>query len=248
MSFDTSNVPQLSGCDVLDRDGAKIGTVENVYLDDRTGTPTWLAVRTGLFGLNASFVPLDAASYDGNVVRVPWTKAHVKDAPNVASDRALSVDEEARLYRHYDRPYEADVARDVASDDAMTRSEEEVSVRTADRERRVRLRKYVVTENVTKTVPVRREEVRIEREPVTDANMDEALSGPEITESEHEVVLHEEVPVVDKRVVPKERVRLTKDQRTDEEIINEQVRREQIEVEHDHDRFEDEGGNESPVY
>ena len=91
----------------------------------------------------------------------------------------------------------------------MTRSEEELRVGTAQRETgRARLRKYVVTENVTQTVPVQREEVRVEREPITDANRDAATSGADISEEEHEVVLHAEEPVVEKRAVPKERVRL----------------------------------------
>jgi uncharacterized protein (TIGR02271 family) len=94
----------------------------------------------------------------------------------------------------------------------------------------VRLRKYVTTEEVTQTVPVRREEVRLEREPVTDANLDAATSGPELTESEHEVVLHEERPVVDKEVVPRERVRLDTDTVTEERQVGEQIRKEQIEV------------------
>jgi uncharacterized protein (TIGR02271 family) len=85
-------------------------------------------------------------------------------------------------------------------DEAMTRSEEELRVGTETRERgRVRLRRYVTTEEVTQTVPVQREEVRVEREPVTDANVVAATGGPELTESEREVVLREERPV---RVTP----------------------------------------------
>ena len=83
---------------------------------------------------------------------------------------------------------------------------------------------------VTKTVPVQHEEVRVEREPITDANRDDALAGPEISEEEHEVVLHEEQPVVEKRVVPKERVRLDTETITDEETVSEEVRKEQIET------------------
>ena len=117
----------------------------------------------------------------------------------------------------------------------MTRSEEELRVGTETRERgRVRLRKYVTTEQEQVTVPVQREEVRVEREPVTDANVAAATSGPELTESEHEVVLREERPVVEKEVVPRERVRLDKDTVTGEEQIGEEVRKEQIQV--------DEGG------
>ena len=98
------------------------------------------------------------------------------------------------------------------TDDAMTRSEERLQVGTQSREAgRARLRKYVVTENVTQTVPVSHEEVRVSREPITDANIGDATSGPSISEEEHEVVLHEEVPVVAKETVPVERVRLDKE-------------------------------------
>jgi uncharacterized protein (TIGR02271 family) len=115
--------------------------------------------------------------------------------------------------------------------EAMTRSEEELRVGTQTRERgRVRLRKYVTNETQQVTVPVQREEVRVEREPVTDANLDAATSGPELTESEHEVVLHEERPVIDKEVVPRERVRLDTDTVTEERQVGEEVRKEQIEV------------------
>jgi uncharacterized protein (TIGR02271 family) len=123
----------------------------------------------------------------------------------------------------------------TSGEDAMTRSEEEVRVGTARRETgRVRLRKHVVTEQVQKTVPVQREEVRVEREPVTEENRGAAMSGPEITEGEHEVVLHEEEPVVEKRVVPKERVRLSKDTEVDERAVSEEVRKERIDVDQDH--------------
>ena len=116
----------------------------------------------------------------------------------------------------------------------MTRSEEELRVGTTQCERgRVRLRKYVTTEQVQQAVPVRRERVRVEREPITDANLDAATSGPDISEAEHEVVLREEEPVVEKRVVPRERVRLDKDTVTGEERVAEEVRKEQIDLDED---------------
>jgi uncharacterized protein (TIGR02271 family) len=131
----------------------------------------------------------------------------------------------------------ATTGRDVSgpeTDDAMTRSEEELSVGTRDVETgRARLRKYVVTENVTKTVPVQREEVRVEREPITDANRDAALSGGDITEEEHEVTLRSEEPVVEKRTVPKERVRLDRDTVTEQQTVSEDVRKERIETDGD---------------
>ena len=125
-------------------------------------------------------------------------------------------------------------------DEAMTRSEEELRVGTETRERgRVRLRKYVTTETQQVTVPVQREEVRVEREPVTDANLEDATSGPDISEEEHEVTLREEEVVVGKRAVPKERVRLDTETVTDERQVSEEVRKEQIQVEGDQDRLRD---------
>ena len=148
-------------------------------------------------------------------------------------------------YAEADRgTYDRDtVGRDVSgptTDDAMTRSEEELRVGTTARERgRVRLRKYVTTEQEQVTVPVQREEVRVEREPITDANLDAATTGPDISEAEHEVTLREEEPVVEKRTVPKERVRLDTDTVTEERQVGEEVRKEQIEVEGDRDRLRD---------
>jgi len=117
------------------------------------------------------------------------------------------------------------------TDDAMTVSEEELRVGTTERETgRARLKKYVVEEEVTETVPVRREEVRVEREPITDANRGDAVDGPAISEEEHEVVLHEEEVVAEKRTVPKERIRLETDVTTEQETVNETVRKERVDV------------------
>jgi uncharacterized protein (TIGR02271 family) len=236
------------GRTVVDQEGTKVGRLEEVYLDQQTGRPEWLLVHTGLLGMRSSFAPLAGARVDGEDVRIGYSKQEVKDAPSVEADGELSQEEEARLYAHYGLDYSesrsdtgrvrgerAPVGRDVSgptTDDAMTRSEEELRVGTAKRERgRARLRKYVVTEEVTQTVPVQREEVRVEREPITDANRDRATAGPDISEEEHEVVLHEEEVVAEKRAVPKERVRLDKETVTDEQTVSEQVRKEQIDAE-----------------
>ncbi len=115
--------------------------------------------------------------------------------------------------------------------DAVTRSEEELQVRTTQRESaRVRLQKYIVTEMVTMTVPVRREEFRLEREPITEANRGPATPGAEVSDEEYETILHEEEVVIEKRVVPKERVRVVRETVTDEREITEEVRKEQIDV------------------
>jgi uncharacterized protein (TIGR02271 family) len=113
----------------------------------------------------------------------------------------------------------------------MTLSEERLNVGTRREEvGRARLRKYVVTENVTQTVPVTREEVRIEREPITDANIGNALDGPAISEEEHEVTLHAERAVVEKEAVPVERVRIDKQTVTDQENVSDTVRKEAVET------------------
>jgi len=120
------------------------------------------------------------------------------------------------------------------TDNAMTRSEEQLHVGTQQVETgRARLRKYIVTENVTQTVPVSHEEVRLEREPITEANRGAALSGPAISEEEHEVVLRGERPVVEKEAVPVERVRLDTQTVTEQETVTGQVRKEQIEADTD---------------
>jgi uncharacterized protein (TIGR02271 family) len=243
MTQQTQDVLALRGQELTGRDGEKIGTIEEIYLDTETNQPEWALVTTGLFGTKQSFVPISGASREGDGVGVPFDKAAVKDAPTVDPDGRLSESEEQELYRHYGLDYgstgdvsdrDETVGRDVSgptTDDAMTRSEEELRVGKAEREAgRVRLRKYVVEDEVTQTVPVRREEVRVEREPITDANADDAMDGPEISEEEHEVVLHEEEPVAEKRAVPKERVRLDKDAHTEEREVSETVRKEEIEV------------------
>jgi uncharacterized protein (TIGR02271 family) len=240
---DLDTIRGWEGRTLVDRDGGRVGSIDAIYLDDQTGQPEWALVNTGLFGTKSSFVPLAQATQTGDDIVVPYDKQLVKDAPRVDPDGQLSEAEERQLWRHYGLDYDRTtkrrasgrdaVGRDTSqsTDDAMTRSEEELRVGTTERERgRVRLRKYVTTEQVQQTIPVRREKARVEREPITDANLDAATSGPDISEEEHEVILREEEPVVEKRVVPRERVRLDKDTVTGEERVAEEVRKEQIEV------------------
>ena len=254
---------EWEGRELIDRDGEKVGTIDALYQAGDTHRPEWAAVRTGLFGSKLSFVPIAGAQPSGEHVQVQFARDQIKDAPRIEPAGELTADQEAELYRHYGMEYweagtepalpespmatpatppvtgREPVGQDVSgptTDDAMTRSEEEVRIETARRERgRARLRKYIVTEEVRQTVPVQRERIRIEREPITDENVEAAMAGPEISTEEHEVVLHEEVPVVEKRVVPKERVRMEKETRVDEEQVSEEVRKERNEAEGDLD-------------
>jgi hypothetical protein len=177
---DIDTALEWRGRTVVDRAGETIGTLKDVYLDE-SERPHWGSVHTGLFGIRETLVPLDAARPDQDVLRLPFDRDHVKDAPNVDPEVQLTADEEQQLYEHYGLVSPAaDDASDVGAvaagpeaaasdrdertdDDAMTRSEEVVRFGKRRRERgRARLKKYVVTDYVEKKVPVRREEVRLE--------------------------------------------------------------------------------------
>jgi len=269
----TDTLDRVIGADVYDADGDKIGTASEVYLDDQSGNPEWVTVKTGLFGTKESFVPIRDADLTDDGVRVSVSKAKVKDAPKVDADGHLSPEEEQELYRYYGLGGGMDtgmqtgqmqtgqtqtqttgmqtettgtsgrsdhsgepgiVGHDTSgptTDNAMTRSEERLNVGTRQEEvGRARLRKYVVSENATETVPVSHEEVKVEREPITEANAGNAMDGPAISEEEHEVTLRAERPVVEKEAVPVERVRLDKQTVQDQEQVNADLRKEQIEV------------------
>ena len=242
-------------------DDDKLGTVEAFFVDDRTGAPTWVAVSTGLFGTRRSLVPAGDATLDDGILRIPVTRDAVKDAPTMAGDHLDPAEEDA-LRRHYGlvtsapaagtapaTPADADRTVEVPAvghpspdridvdpppDGAMTRSEERLRVGT---ERvattRARLVKYVVTEEVQITVPIRREEIRVEQMPVgapDDAASGEALVAGDSPGLPDEIILHTERPVVTVEVVPVERVRLRTEVVQGQETVTEQVQREQIAV------------------
>ena len=97
----TDTISRVIGQDVYDESGEKIGSASEVYLDDETGQPEWVTVRTGLFGTKESFVPIRNADLTNDGVRVPVSKTQVKDAPKIDTDGHLSPDEEQELYRYY---------------------------------------------------------------------------------------------------------------------------------------------------
>ncbi|NPC97239.1 DUF2382 domain-containing protein [Nocardioides sp. zg-DK7169] len=259
--FDETQASNVIGSTAYGTDGAKIGKVGQLFMDDATGRPEFVTVNTGFFGTKESFVPVAEAEFDGSALRLPYDKDLIKGAPNVdlEGDGHLPEGEEERLYAHYGlgsgylagdpgvsgmgtgtgtmgtQPAGQDVSG-PNTDDAMTRSEERLDVGKASRESgRARLRKYVTTETETHTVPVTKERAVVESEPVTSGNVDQALDGPDISEEEHEVVLNEERPVVGKTTEAVERVRLGKESTVEDETVTEEVRKEHIEVEGDVD-------------
>ena len=134
---------EWKGRTLIDSDDQKIGEIDEIYLDAETGEPEWATVTTGLFGTKTSFVPINLASPKAGNVHVDATKDQVKDAPKIDPDGELSIDEERELYTYYGREYSeangsdserAPVGEDTSgptTDDAMTRSEEELAVGTS---------------------------------------------------------------------------------------------------------------------
>lgn len=264
----TEQVDHMIGARVYDSAGEKIGSVGQVYLDERDGHPAWVAVRTGLFGMNESFVPLDrGARFDGGDLHVSVGKEVVKDAPQVEPESGnLSEHSATELYKYYNMPdgkwatgrdtqdRQKTLSGNVGTPKVtttgastgkadqrgrnlnLTRYEEQLRVGKEQVETgKVRLRKHVVTEDVTMTVPVSHEEVRIEREPVAGTASRGTLDEPAFGEETAEVTLHAEKPVVSKETVAVEKVGLTKETRTEQQPVKGTVRKEQIDIEDERD-------------
>ncbi|MFC8440309.1 PRC and DUF2382 domain-containing protein [Streptomyces griseoincarnatus] len=209
---------------VYDGEGNKIGDATHIFFDVITGEPEWVTVKTGLFGSSESFIPIHDATVVEDHLEVPYHRDEVKEAPRVDIDArgSLSEEEERRLFEYYGMDWDTAWQQEQSRTGRTARSEEEMRVGVERREvGRARLRKYVASEEQQRTVPVRREEVRVEPEPITDANRGDAMADPDLVETEHEVILHEEAPVVETSTVPKERVRST----TDEETVTSEVRK-----------------------
>jgi len=168
---DIDTVMAWRGKSVVDREGEKAGTLGALYLDD-DDRPAYAGIRTGLFKRRESLVPLDGARELGDDVQVPYTLDQIRSAPNVDVDVNLSDDEQDQLSDHYGEP-SGILAGNDGPEAEMVRSEEEVTfgVEPARPRERVRLRKHVVVENVEQTVPVRREEIRLEHEPPPDGRI-----------------------------------------------------------------------------
>ncbi|MEU9750649.1 PRC and DUF2382 domain-containing protein [Streptomyces niveus] len=267
------HVGELTGLTAYDAAGEKIGSVEQAYLDNETGRAEWVTVKTGMFGMKESFVPLSGATRDANGLQFPHAKELVKDAPRMDADEHLDVAQEQELYDHYGltRPAgrsggtpgmspapgnaareskDTTMAGDSASgngaqgrtdtakaatpsatgrgDEEMVRSEERLRVGTEEHESgRARLRKIVVTENVTTTVPITHEEVRIVREPIKPG--DKTVGRAPMGNAETEMILHAEEAVVRKEAVAVERVRMETEKVTEQKEVSADVRKEQVE-------------------
>jgi uncharacterized protein (TIGR02271 family) len=220
---------RLAGGTVYGPGGEPLGAVARVFLDDRTGTPEWVTLGTAT---GETFVPLAQAQPHADGVTVPYDRAILAGAPPVRAEAGhLSEQEEAELYRYYGLTAggAGGPVTGQAPGEGMIRSEERLRVGTRTVvAARARVRKYVVTEMQQVEVPVRREEFRLEWEPVGELDPGDAVVG-DVAGRERELVLLAERPVVTMQTVPVERVRVRIETVTETETVAAPVRKEQIE-------------------
>ena len=228
-------------------------TARPIWALVRTGL---LGSRQTLVPLDQATIPLAAVVRGAGSVQVPFETTTILDAPSVPVGEEIPDAVAVALRRYYNlggsgapsegddgRPgTEPDDARAAAPDattrsatatvstepgGTMIRSEEELRVRMRQRVRRVRIKRYVVTDYVTQTIPVRREELRLEEHLVDEPDL---TAPPTRPGDAMEMVLHQEEVVVSKRVVPRERVRLRVQTVTERRRLSSEVRKERIEV------------------
>lgn len=246
-SVDMQALQNAQGNPVYSNDGEQIGKVEEVFHDIDTDQPEWIGIGTGFFSSKRVLVPVASAEVRDDGIYVPYSKDHVGGAPDIDGDE-ISQDTEAELYSYYGIEYgenrsdsglpegtqsdttetRTDTTRTDADSETITRSEEELRAGTRQREAgQVRVRKYVETEKAQTTVPTRREEVSVERVPVSEGT---TSTEAEFSENEITVPIVEEEAVVEKRPVVKEELRISKETVTGEETVEADVRKERIDI------------------
>ena len=248
---------ELRGSSLYSSDRDKIGSVEEVFVDEETGEPEWIGLGTGVFGTKRVLVPVAGAELRDGGIHVPYSKKQVKGTPDTDSDK-IGQETERALYAHYGLEYTERRSETglperaqggVGSQDAvdtglpagtpdspgdttegppvLTRSEEELRVGKREVEAgRLRLHKWVETQQVEVPVDVRREKARVTREPI-----EASVSGSEIGEESIDVTLSEEEPVVQKETVAKERIGVETEVELERETVEGDVRKERVDFE-----------------
>ncbi len=233
---------QYAGYTVYDNAGSKIGKVDDLFLDEND-SPEYIGVKMGLLGTSSTLIPMELATTDesAGTITVSSDKETVKNGPSFDDDREITPEYENEVRGYYGLgaaqtqttgsydTYEEEPRSEVTHDDELRvqRSEEELRAGTREREAgSVKVRKRVRTDRERIEVPVKHEEVSVERVPVSG----EATEA-QIGEEEVSVPVTEEEVIVDKRAVAKEEVRLRKDVVEGTEVVEEDVRREEIDVE-----------------
>ena len=244
---------QYAGFTVVDESGSKIGKVDDLFLD-ASDSPEYIGVRMGFLGTRSTLIPWDAVSStddEGRTITVATDKDTAKNGPTFDDDKEITPEFENEVYSYYglertssteeSGAYESFYAEetthttgvadrtDLADEDELRvqRTEEELAAGTREREAgQFKVRKRVRTDREQIEVPTRHEEVTVERVPV-----EGEATEAEIGEDEVVVPVTEEEVVVGKRAVVKEEVRIRKDVVEDTEVVEEDVRREEIDVE-----------------
>lgn len=300
----SNDIKDLFRATAYDNAGDKLGSVKEIFVDDKSGQPTFVEVNHGLFGMNSSLVPMRGHKFDGENLNLAFAKDRVKDAPDFDADQALTPEQQNEIYRHYGLDNVEDTTRygegagnqdagakdageerstldrheaaggnttagagvgaagagvagagvaganadqagaterEAANTDAanreaavnnegeIIRSEERLNVQKDKVQTgEARLRKYVVTDTETVEVPVTREEVRVERTPISEEEAANLKGNIDEAGQEASVTLNEERVSVNKETVPVEKVSLNKEQITETERHTEEVRKEQI--------------------
>jgi len=103
------NIKDLFNATAYDKDGEKLGDVNEVFVDDQSGQPTFVEVNHGLFGMNSSLVPLRGHDFSGDDLKLGFSKDRIKDAPDFDSDKPLTPEAQSDIFKHYG----LDNARDV---------------------------------------------------------------------------------------------------------------------------------------
>jgi uncharacterized protein (TIGR02271 family) len=229
---DFLSTDRLQDATVYDTEGSLVGTVAEIYFDEDTSEPTFVTVKTGRSGAQETFIPLHQATEADGGVQVPFQLDFITDAPGITADGTLTPEEEQRLHDYYSLDYPSGEGQDSdADDDAVVVRNEELEVGTERRSSgQARLRKRTTTETRTVEVPVTREEIVLEREPV-DPDSAEARAA-DTGDDEVIVETHEEVPVVTKKVSA-EKVSLDTATVQDTETVSETLRHDDVDVDRD---------------
>jgi uncharacterized protein (TIGR02271 family) len=263
MTMEAQAPDQLFGYEVVDAAGSTIGKVDGVWVDDATNQLEFVSVKIGRLIGKTHIIPAAQAQVDGSgqTMTVPYDESQIKDAPSFGTDDELSPEDEDGIYSYYvidrstsasptglptggtgtagteykestsgDADSDRDATRDANRDQSLTLHEEELQVGKREVESgRVRLRKVVHTEHQEVPVELRREEVEIERVPATG----DVSGGTAFEEQEITIPVTREEAVVTKESRATEQVRLNKTAETETEMVGQDVRTEDVEVDRD---------------